>query len=63
MTEQKTAAELLLESRVAVYGDRVDNMVRTAQMWGALLGVEIQPWQVPFMMSSYKMLRAMQAPD
>jgi uncharacterized protein with PIN domain len=53
----------LLESRKAVYGDRIKNMERTAQLWSALLGVEILDWQVPLMMSAYKMFRTFETPN
>lgn len=53
----------LLASRRAVYGDRVSNMERTAALWSALLGVTIHDWQVPLMMSAYKMLRTFETPD
>jgi hypothetical protein len=63
MAEDKTEAQLLLDSRREVYGDRIDNMVRTAKIWSGLTGFEIQPWHVPLMMSAYKMFRAMTTPD
>ena len=56
-------AQELLDSRRAVYGDRVDNMERTALIWSGLLGFTVQPFQVPMMMAAYKMLRAQLAPD
>ena len=59
----KEAVDELLESRRDVYGDRVQNMERTAALWSALLDVEIKDWQVPLMMSAYKMLRTFQTPD
>lgn len=62
MTET-TDAQKLLNSRLAVYGDRVENMKRTALIWSGLLGFEVRPEMVPLMMSAYKMLRAEMAPD
>lgn len=53
----------LLASRRSVYGDRVTNMERTAALWSALLGIEVKDWQVPLMMSAYKMLRTFETPD
>lgn len=53
----------LLASRRAVYGDRVENMKRTAQMWSGFLGFQIEPWQVSEMFSMYKAFRMTQAPD
>lgn len=58
-----TEAEKLLASRQAVYGDRPDQMRRTAKIWSGLTGFDIQPWMIPMMMSAYKMLRAFNAPD
>ena len=64
MTEQnKSEAQELLDSRRAVYGDRVDNMKRVAALWSALLGVEILDWQVPLLMSAYKMFRTFETPN
>jgi hypothetical protein len=62
MAEKETTDELL-DSRVAVYGDRVDNMVRVAEMWSAFLGQRIQPWQVPVMFTLYKIYRIGITPD
>lgn len=61
--DKKETTDELLASRLAVYGDRVENMERTAALWSALLGVEILDWQVPLMMSAYKMLRTFETPN
>lgn len=53
----------LLASRRDVYGDRVTNMERVAALWSALLNTEIQDWQVPLLMSAYKMMRTFETPD
>jgi len=63
MTKEQDDAQRLLDSRLAVYGDRIDNMERTAKIWSGLLGVDITPVQVPVMMAAYKQLRMMMAPD
>lgn len=60
-TDQNT--EALLKSRESVYGDRIDNMVRVAQMWSGFLGHEIQPWQAPVMFALYKVYRLGITPD
>lgn len=62
MSEKETTDELLA-SRREIYGDRVQNMERTAALWSALLGIKIHDWQVPLMMSAYKMLRTFETPD
>jgi len=53
----------LLDGRHAVYGDRIENMVRVAQIWSGILGFEVKPVQVPLMMAGYKMYRASITPD
>lgn len=63
MDKKKETTDELLASRRAIYGDRVKNMERTAMLWSALLGVTIEDWQVPLMMSAYKMLRTFETPD
>lgn len=62
MSKKETTDELLA-SRREIYGDRVQNMERTAALWSALLGIKIHDWQVPLMMSAYKMLRTFETPD
>lgn len=57
------AAEFLLAQREEVYGNRKENMRRTALMWSGFLGVTIHDWQVPIMMSLYKMYRLGVTPD
>lgn len=61
--EKVETTDELLASRRQVYGDRVKNMERTAQLWSALLGIQIFDWQVPLLMSAYKMLRTFETPD
>lgn len=61
--KEPDAADILLAQRQAVYGDRVDNMRRTAMMWSGFLGFDIKPWQVPIMMSLYKTYRLGVTPD
>lgn len=58
-------ADALLASRLATYGPRVQNMERVAALWSALLGPgrEIKDWEVPLLMSAYKMMRTFETPD
>jgi hypothetical protein len=63
MTEQKKEAQELLDSRLAVYGERVENMTRVAQVFSGILGMEVRPDQVPLLMVGYKTVRASQTPD
>ena len=64
MAEQEdTVGQELLDNRESVYGDRVDNMIRVAQMWSGILGFEVQPHHVPLMFVAYKTYRASITPD
>lgn len=63
MRSNGQSTEELLASRQSVYGDRVDNMVRVAQIWTGILGFEVQPVQVALMMAGYKLYRASLTPD
>lgn len=53
----------VVNGRRSVYGNPVETFARIAQMWSAQLGVEIQPWQVPLMFISVKLIRTGEAPD
>jgi hypothetical protein len=63
MTTVKEEAQNLLDSRLAVYGERVENMTRVAQVFSGILGMEVRPDQVPLLMVGYKTVRASQTPD
>jgi len=63
MTSTKDEAQNLLDSRLAVYGERVENMTRVAQVFSGILGTEVRPDQVPLLMVGYKTVRASQTPD
>jgi hypothetical protein len=58
VTEEKVD----LTEREKVYGEFVDNMERTAQIWSGILGVEVKDFHVPLMMLTYKAFRSAQAP-
>jgi Domain of unknown function (DUF6378) len=62
MTSKEEAQELL-DSRLAVYGERVENMTRVAKVFSGILGIEVRPDQVPLLMVGYKTVRASQTPD
>jgi hypothetical protein len=62
MTSNEEAQELL-DSRLAVYGERVENMTRVAKVFSGILGTEVRPDQVPLLMVGYKTVRASQTPD
>ena len=53
----------IVDQRQSVYGNVVDNYTRVAQIWSGILGVEVQPTQVPLMMMGLKLYRASITPD
>jgi hypothetical protein len=63
MTTTNNEAQELLDSRLAVYGERVENMTRVAKVFSGILGIEVRPDQVPLLMVGYKTVRASQTPD
>jgi hypothetical protein len=63
MTTTQNEAQELLDSRLATYGDRVENMTRVAQVFSGILGTEVRPDQVPLLMVGYKAVRASRTPD
>jgi hypothetical protein len=64
MTNNHTEeAQNLLDSRLAVYGERVENMTRVAKVFSGILGTEVRPDQVPLLMAGYKTVRASITPD
>lgn len=66
MTVTEPRNEILTEvidERRKVYGDPTVTFVQIAQVWSGLLGVEVQPTDVPLMLMGMKMVRTVQAPD
>lgn len=59
----KNDAQTLLDSRLAVYGERVKNMEDVAKVWSGILGFEVRPDQVTLCMMGYKLVRASGTPD
>ena len=53
----------VIDQRETLYGEPVQGMVRTAQIWSGILGFEVQPAQVPLMLMGYKLMRASISPD
>jgi hypothetical protein len=62
-TNHTEEAQELLDSRLAVYGERVKNMENVAKVFSGILGIEVRPDQVPLLMIGYKTVRAAQTPD
>lgn len=63
MNDKLNEAQDLLDSRLAVYGERVKNMTDVAKVFSGILGVEVRPDQVPLLMIGYKTVRASGTPD
>lgn len=61
--ETEMTTEELLAQRHQVYGDRVENMERVAQMWSGYLGFEVRPVDVPAMLALYKLYRLNVEPE
>lgn len=51
------AYELVHGPRQQAYGHPYADFSRTAKMWSAIFGVEVQPWQIPMAMICVKMSR------
>lgn len=62
-TNHTEEAQELLDSRLAVYGERVKNMQDVAKVFSGILGTEVRPDQVPLLMVGYKTVRASKTPD
>lgn len=53
----------VIDGRSSVYGDPVDGMKRTAQVWSGILNFEVRPDQVPLLLMGYKLVRASECPE
>ena len=63
-TEKQTAVVTeVIDGRSSVYGDPVDGMKRTAQIWSGILDFEVRPDQVALMLMGYKLMRASECPE
>ena len=63
-SEDNTDTAALLAGRESVYGNRVDNMTRVAEMWNGYLGTDIiTPADVAMMFTLYKAYRFKITPD
>ena len=65
MTEKNNLsnAQELLDSRLAVYGERVKNMTDVAKVWSGIFGFDVRADQVTLAMMGYKLVRASGTPD
>lgn len=51
------AAELIDGERAKAYGSAKPSFGNVAMVWSAILGVEVEDWQVPLMLAGLKMIR------
>lgn len=63
MTAREGTLGEVIDGRTSVYGDPVTSFVRVAQVWSGILGVEVNPTDVPLCLMGLKMVRASEAPD
>ena len=63
VTERDIKLNELIDRRVEVYGEPVGCFVRIAQVWTGILGVTVQPYQVPLCMTGLKAVRSSITPD
>lgn len=57
-----TAANLISGDRHNTYGPYAENAARIAAGWSQILGIEVQPRQVPMMMAWLKIVRLIPGP-
>jgi Domain of unknown function (DUF6378) len=50
------------KERASLYGGVTEGMTNTALIWSGILGVEVQPWQVPLCMIGVKLVRTNATP-
>lgn len=63
-TEKQTdVVTEVVDGRSSVYGDPVDSMKRTAQVWSGILDFEVRPDQVPLMLMGLKLVRTSECPE
>lgn len=55
--------EEVIDRRVQVYGEPIENWTRIAQVWSGILGHEIQPVEAALCMIGLKLVRTQYAPD
>ena len=62
MPESTEIVNEVIDGRRGVYGEPTDTFARMAQMWSAILGHEVQPWQVPLLFIAAKIIRTGECP-
>lgn len=53
----------IVNERAATYGDVFEMYERTAKVFGAILGIEVQSWQASLMMAGAKLVRTSITPN
>jgi hypothetical protein len=53
----------IVNERVGVYGPVVDSFTRVAEVWSGILGVHVNPTDVPLCMVGLKLVRTQVTPD
>ena len=56
------ADRLVSTDRNQDYGDPADDFARAAAIWSAILGVQVQPYQIGLCMIGVKLSRAVESP-
>lgn len=51
------AYELVHGERQDDYGHPIEDFSRTAKMWSAIFGIDVEPWQIPMAMICVKLSR------
>lgn len=62
-TERSATLNPIVDSRMQVYGDPIETFVNIAKVWSGILGIEVNPTDVPLCMVGMKLVRTTQAPD
>lgn len=57
-----TAAMEATQGREESYGSPARSFRQTAEIWSVILGVTVQPWQVPLCLDALKTVRIMAEP-
>lgn len=62
-TERPGLLGEVIDRRTQVYGDPVETYTRIASVWSGILGVHVNPVDVPLCMAGLKLVRTQAMPD